>query len=82
LNASFSRWKKHEAADRVENRATVHGHMNRWMREPNLAGIRDDLWLAKLPAGEREQWRKFWSDVRSLRDRTALAKKPAKSTRP
>ncbi len=34
--------------------------------------------LAKLPAAEREQWRKFWAQVRALRDQTAPVKKPAK----
>jgi tetratricopeptide (TPR) repeat protein len=53
------------------NRYYVHERMNLWLSDPNLAGVRDDQWLAKLPADEREQWQKFWSEVRSLRDRTA-----------
>jgi hypothetical protein len=56
------------------NREAVHKAMNHWLSDADLAGIRDDQWLDKLPADEREQWRKLWADVRSVRDRTAPLK--------
>ena len=31
-----------------------------WENEPDLAAVRDPAGLAKLPAIEREQWRRFW----------------------
>ena len=52
----------------------VHKRMSEWLSDPDLAGVRDDQWLAKLPGDEREQWRKLWADVRFLRDHTAPAK--------
>ena len=62
------------SAERARDREVVHERMNQWLSDPALAGVRDDQWLAKLPADEREQWRKLWSAARSLRDRTACAK--------
>ncbi len=61
-------------ADPAKNREVVFDGMNRWLSDPNLAGIRDDQWLDKLPVDEREQWRKLWGEVRSLRDQTAPPK--------
>jgi hypothetical protein len=34
---------------------------------PDLAGVRDDAALARLPADEREAWQRFWADVADLR---------------
>lgn len=59
------------SAERSRDRKVVHERMNQWLNDADLARVRDDDWLAKLPADEREQWRKLWSEVRSLRDRTA-----------
>jgi hypothetical protein len=52
----------------------VHKRMSEWLSDPDLAGVRDDTWLAKLPGDERERWQKLWADVRSLCDRTAPVK--------
>ena len=62
------------SAERARDREVVHEKMNHWLGDADLAGVRDDRWLAKLPADEREQWRKLWREVRSLRDRTAPRK--------
>src|SRR5205823_612403 len=37
-----------------------------WQRDPDLAGVRDPLELAKLPAAERDQWECLWADVAAL----------------
>ena len=31
--------------------------------DPDLAGIREEAGLAKLPEDERETWRAFWAEV-------------------
>jgi len=59
---------------RARDREVVHERMNHWLSDRDLAEVRDDDWLNKLPADEREQWRKLWGEVRSLRDRTAPSK--------
>jgi hypothetical protein len=62
------------SADRARDREVVHERMNQWLSDADLAGVREEQWLAKLPPDEREQWRKLWSEVRSLRDRAAPRK--------
>jgi len=66
------------SAERARDREVVHKRMDEWLQDADLAGVRDDPQLAKLPADEREQWRKLWGEVRTLRDRTA----PFKATPP
>ena len=66
------------SAERARDREVVHERMNEWLSDKDLAGVREDPWLAKLPAEEREQWRTLWDNVRFLRDRTAPGKAPAK----
>jgi hypothetical protein len=62
------------SAERARDREVVHKRMNEWLQDADLAGVRDDPWLAKLPAEEREQWQRFWKEVRSLRDATSAKK--------
>jgi hypothetical protein len=37
-----------------------------WQTDPALADVRDDKFLAGVPAAERQSWRQFWQDVRRL----------------
>jgi hypothetical protein len=37
-----------------------------WKEDADLAGIRDEATLAKLPAGEREGFRALWAEVDRL----------------
>jgi WD40 repeat protein len=48
------------------DRATVQRWMNQWLRDPVLAGIRDEAALVKLPEAEREEWHALWREVRAL----------------
>jgi serine/threonine-protein kinase len=41
----------------------------RWLHNPELAGVRDSTALAKLPAEEREGWQKLWSEVATALER-------------
>ena len=34
-----------------------------WQRDPFFASVHESAALAKLPAAEREQWRRLWADV-------------------
>jgi hypothetical protein len=40
--------------------------LGRWQRDPAFAGVRGPDALAKLPAPEREVWRRLWADVATL----------------
>ncbi len=37
-----------------------------WKQDPDLAGVRDEKELAKLPEAERKDWQALWADVDSL----------------
>jgi hypothetical protein len=50
--------------------------MNLWLSDPDLAYVRDQEWLDKLPEEEQPKWLKLWSDVRTLRDETTPAVEP------
>jgi hypothetical protein len=40
-----------------------------WRHDTDLAGVRDDKALAKLPLAERREWLAFWADVKTLLER-------------
>ena len=48
------------------NKEMVAKTMNHWKGDADLAGIRDDAELAKLPEDERAVFRKLWEDVDGL----------------
>jgi serine/threonine protein kinase/Tfp pilus assembly protein PilF len=47
-------------------RAAVQQRLERWLREPDLAGLRDAHSLARLSASEREAWSAHWAEVEKL----------------
>ena len=40
--------------------------LKHWQGDPDLAGVRDEDAVAKLPADEREACQKLWADVAAL----------------
>jgi len=58
--ASF---KRGELSGKSLERSLTH-----WLKDPDLAGVRDQEGLEALPPAERESWRKLWTAVRSLLD--------------
>jgi serine/threonine-protein kinase len=61
LRAELAAWAK------VTDRALVQRTLEHWQKGPDLGGLRDREALAKLPAGERKEWRRLWADVEALR---------------
>jgi tetratricopeptide (TPR) repeat protein len=51
--------------------------LTHWRKDPDLAGLRDQQALAKLPQAERQAWRKLWADVDALLQRGEQNVKPA-----
>jgi tetratricopeptide (TPR) repeat protein len=47
----------------------VANTLEQWLRDPDLAGIRDEDQLAKLPEAERKDWQLLWADVVGLKKR-------------
>ena len=48
------------------SRAEAKKELAHWQQDPDLAGIRDEAALAKLPVAEREEWHALWGEVRAL----------------
>jgi serine/threonine protein kinase/Flp pilus assembly protein TadD len=57
--------KQLKGAD-VSFRATVRQRLERWQREPDLAGLREAAALARLSPSEQEAWATLWTDVERL----------------
>jgi serine/threonine-protein kinase len=66
LTAELGAWTKFlETADK-EQRDNVVKTLEHWQQDADLAGIRDDAELAKLPEADRAAFRKLWADVGAL----------------
>src|SRR5262249_37732501 len=48
--------------------------LTRWKADPDLAGVRDQPALARLPEGERAAWGKLWAGVEYLLKHSANKK--------
>jgi hypothetical protein len=72
--AALSSGTPYALVNRTTDLETIRDGVEHWLNDADLAGVRDEQALGELPADEREQWQKLWSEVRSLRDRTAPPK--------
>jgi hypothetical protein len=61
LRADLELWSK-----RLQDGQTIRKILQHWQNDNALAGVRDAAALMKLPAAEREAWRKLWADVAEL----------------
>jgi serine/threonine-protein kinase len=52
-----------------------------WRTDPDLAGVRDEASLAKLPAEEGDSFRAFWRDVDAIAEAAAPRPPPSASGR-
>jgi Flp pilus assembly protein TadD len=55
-------------------RQTLIKTLDHWKKDTDLAGIRNDAALAKLPEAEREAFRSLWADVEALRVKAGVGK--------
>jgi hypothetical protein len=51
-----------------------------WQRDPDLAGVRSDAALDKLPQAEQEAWRLLWADVGKTLAKVQVQVSPGKQT--
>jgi hypothetical protein len=49
--------------------------LNRWQRDSDLAGIRDQAALDKLPADEKKAFAQLWADVAALLNKAEVRPK-------
>jgi tetratricopeptide (TPR) repeat protein/tRNA A-37 threonylcarbamoyl transferase component Bud32 len=58
--------------------AFVHRTTETWLTDTDLPFVRDPNGFERLPPDERGAWKKLWTEVRALRDRTAPPPQSAK----
>jgi tetratricopeptide (TPR) repeat protein/serine/threonine protein kinase len=64
LTADHAAWAK--LAEKPDAPAQLRQTLEHWQTDPDLAGVRGEAALAKLPEMERDAWRKLWVDVGAL----------------
>jgi hypothetical protein len=69
-DALQSQTQRLENAD-AETRTAVWQALQRWQQDAELASVRGEKALAKLPEAERAAWRQLWADVEKLLKRDA-----------
>jgi serine/threonine-protein kinase len=70
LRADLQAWAKRLDGAGADDRAEVRTALQRWQRDPDLAGLRDAAALEKLPETERAACRALWADVTALLSKT------------
>jgi serine/threonine-protein kinase len=66
LTGEIGAWAKFLETASDQQRRVVVERLQHWQRDPDLAGIREDAELAKLPEAERVAFRKLWGDLDAL----------------
>jgi superkiller protein 3 len=66
LRADLELLARHLPGAKPEARAAMREKLENWQLDPELAGVRDQVVLAKLPQAEQEACRLFWVDVKKL----------------
>jgi serine/threonine protein kinase len=63
LRADLALWAKQADSADPKSREAVQQQLKHWQTDADLAVVRGQDALAKLPAEEQEAWRKLWDDV-------------------
>jgi WD40 repeat protein/serine/threonine protein kinase/tetratricopeptide (TPR) repeat protein len=66
LEADLQLWSEQLKATAEQARGQALGNLRRWQRDADLAGLRDEAGLAKLPKDEQPAWRRLWARVDEL----------------
>ncbi len=66
LRAELSAWRDRAGTRADVDSASVRTLLLDWQADPNLAAVRDNSALSKLPHEEQAAWKQFWADVTSL----------------
>jgi serine/threonine-protein kinase len=72
LQAELAAWTRLAEKDPPQARTAGQQTLRHWQQDPDLAGVRGEA-LARLPAAERNTWRKLWADVDALLKQVASA---------
>jgi len=73
LEAELAAWSKLLASANAQQRQAIAATLKHWKEDTDLASVRDDDALARLPADERKACKLLWANVDEL---LARASKP------
>jgi tetratricopeptide (TPR) repeat protein len=83
LRADLTLWHKQLDGDKPSDvRAKAQNMLRHWQQDGDLAGLRDEPAVAKLPEPEQQAWRQFWSEVQGLLDRAKGSPRAASAPKP
>jgi hypothetical protein len=66
LKADLVAWRKRLEGNESKARPTIQQTLAHWKADSDLAGLRDEPYLAKLSEAERETCLKLWAEVDDL----------------
>jgi tetratricopeptide (TPR) repeat protein/tRNA A-37 threonylcarbamoyl transferase component Bud32 len=66
LRADLALRNKQINSGQPPERQAAQQALRHWQQDPDLAGVRDKVALAKLPEAERKDWAKLWAEVDAL----------------
>ena len=66
LKAELAAWSKLIESGPPQERPVIVQTLQHWKADSDLAGIRDEGELKKLPEDEQRAWRALWSEVEAL----------------
>ncbi|WP_406695292.1 protein kinase [Singulisphaera sp. Ch08] len=70
LRADLAVWSEAVTGDEPSERTQAIESLRRWKSTPDLAALRGEEQLAKLPRSERDDWHALWSAVDALLPKT------------
>jgi tetratricopeptide (TPR) repeat protein len=68
LQVDLLLWSKKAASSKDADRVAADRAMKRWRAYADLASVRAETSLAKLPREERTAWREFWAGTDAVRE--------------
>jgi serine/threonine-protein kinase len=74
LTADFNAWAARHGLGRPGDRTGAATALRCWQWNQDLAGVRDEQALARLPTDERQAWETLWAKVATLAARDPVAK--------
>jgi hypothetical protein len=77
LRSDLAAWSKVVESGDPKAPPDITQTLAHWKVDPDLAGIRDDAELARLPEPERAAFRSLWGDVEALRKKAEYKAKAA-----
>src|SRR5262249_4386610 len=73
LTVEYKAWARRHCRGKPGDRTIAATAVRAWQQNKDLAGVRDEQALARLPIKEQRAWQTFWADVATLAARDPVA---------